>query len=165
MTQRGAQMNIDPGGGPSPAASEDRLRAEQLVHLCNNWSRAPLPIAVVCAAIVYIVWRYADPVIAIGWAVITVGALVVRQALARRLIATGALHARTRFWARVFPAMNFVHGAIGGSPGVLFFPALPQRARRCSPHCLPDGARRPSPRPGPMCRPTTRSPPGSSRRS
>ncbi|MGH8698330.1 MAG: hypothetical protein ACREVS_17735, partial [Burkholderiales bacterium] len=125
MTERGAQTTIDPGGGAPPAASGERVRAEQLVHLCNNWIRAPVPIAVVCAAIVYIVWRHADPVIAIAWAVVTVGALFARQALARRLIATGALHARTRFWARVFPAMNFVHGAIGGSPGVLFFPALP----------------------------------------
>jgi signal transduction histidine kinase len=125
MTERGAQTTIDPGGEPSPAASADRLRAEQLVHLCNSWIRAPVPIAVVCAAIVYIVWRHTDPVIAIGWAVITVGALVVRQVLARRLIATGALHTRTRLWARVFPAMNFVHGAIGGSSGWLFFPALP----------------------------------------
>jgi signal transduction histidine kinase len=84
-----------------------------------------VPIAVVCAAIVYVVWRYANPVVAIGWAAVTVGALFARQALARRLIATNALHARTRFWARVFPAMNFVHGAIGGSPAFLFFPALP----------------------------------------
>jgi len=125
MTERGAQTTIDPGSGAPPATSRDRVRAEQLVHLCNNWIRAPVPIAVVCAAIVYIAWRYVDPVIAIGWAVVTVGALFARQVLARRLIATGALHAQTRFWARVFPAMNFVHGAIGGSPGALFFPALP----------------------------------------
>jgi signal transduction histidine kinase len=125
MTERGAQTTIDPAAGTPPAAGENRLRAEQLVHLCNNWIRAPVPIAVVCAAIVYIVWRYVDPLVAIAWAAVTVGGLVVRQMLARRLIATGALHTRTRFWSRIFPAINFVHGAIGGSPGYLFFAALP----------------------------------------
>jgi signal transduction histidine kinase/CheY-like chemotaxis protein len=125
MSERGAATTSDSGSGsPSPPNGE-RVRAEQLVHLCTNWIRAPVPMAVVCAAIVYIVWRYADPVIAIGWALVTVGAFFGRQALARHLIATGALHARTRYWARVFPAMNFVHGAVGGSPGFLFFPALP----------------------------------------
>jgi signal transduction histidine kinase len=117
-----------PERGPpttSDAAAEDRLRAEQLVHLCKNWVRAPLPIAVVCGAIVYVVWRYADPVIAIGWAAVTVAALVARVMLCRRLFATGALQARPQFWTRAFPALSFVHGLLGGSPAYLFFPGLP----------------------------------------
>jgi signal transduction histidine kinase/CheY-like chemotaxis protein len=125
MTERGAQATIDPGAGPLPAASQDRLRAEQLLHLCNNWVRAPLPIAVVSAAIVYIVWPYATPAVAIGWAVITVGALIGRRMLCRRLVATGALHAQPRFWARAFPALNLVNGSLAGSPAYLFFPWLP----------------------------------------
>ncbi len=125
MSERAAHPSVDPGGAPPPAAADDRLRAEQLVHLCNNWIRTPLPIAVLCAAIVYVVWRYADPATALGWALVMVVALVARLALCRRLVASGALHARTRFWARAFPALNLGYGALGGSPAYLFFPALP----------------------------------------
>jgi signal transduction histidine kinase len=110
-------------GAHSAPQVGDRVVAEQLKLLCQQWVRLPVPIALVCAYVAYLVWGYIDAAVVLGWAGATVAVVAVRALLLARYAAGTAMNPQV--WARRMQAFALLSGAVSGAAAPLFFGALP----------------------------------------
>ena len=112
-------------GAQTESELSRRVRGEQLALLCRHWLRLPFPILVLCAYIAYLSWGYVALPIVVGWAVLTVGVLVVRSILIVALRRGVDLARQPEMWARRFTALAALSGVVSGSAALLFFDGLP----------------------------------------
>jgi signal transduction histidine kinase len=109
--------------GSQPAPSE--VLAEQVTLLARQWVRVPFPVLLLTLYIGYLAWPYVAPAALLGWALITVGALLARMFLCLRLQESGKLAREPERWARRLAVFALGNGIVSGAIALLLFPALP----------------------------------------
>jgi signal transduction histidine kinase len=113
---------------PDPASAGEaarRLRAEQLLLLCRQWLRVPLPVLATATVIAYLAWDHAPRALLVAWAVATVAAVAARMRLCQVVLKEGRAAAQPERWSRMLTAIAGANGLISGAAAPLFLPMLP----------------------------------------
>ena len=106
-------------------AADDRVLAQQLTLLCRHWLRVPVPVFAVCAVVVYLAWDYKGHALLLGWAALTVAAVIARMQLCRGVLKAERAVQNPARLARALTGMAALNGLLSGAAGPLLLPGMP----------------------------------------